>query len=158
MTVTPFIPNSIFDQGHVLFQKALDKSGYHHRETDIKTSLWYSPAFSKNVSTNIRHRFLTPVDKEFPIDDKLRNYFNRSTMKIRYGCMNDTRQSIDTHKHTDENAHNTVDSKACNCLQKNTCSFNRKCLQLSVINQHCELYFGENLLQSCYKPTNPFDI
>ena len=57
--------------------------------------------------------------------------------------MNNTKQIIDSHnnrilnssKHTDETADNTVDSKSCNCRQKSTCPLNGNCLQSSVIYQ-----------------------
>ena len=57
--------------------------------------------------------------------------------------MNNTKQIIDSHnkrilnssQHTDETANNTVDSKSCNCRQKNTCPLNGNCLQSSVIYQ-----------------------
>ena len=53
-----------------------------------------TPPFSKNVSTNIGHRFLALVDKHFPKDHKLRKIFNRNTIKISYSCMNNTKQVI----------------------------------------------------------------
>ena len=56
-----------------------------------------TPPFSKNVSTNIGHRFLALVDKHFPKDHKLRKIFNRNTIKISYSCMNNTKQVIDNH-------------------------------------------------------------
>ena len=59
--------------------------------------LWYNPPFSKNVNTNIGHRFLTLVDKHFPKENKLRKIFNRNTIKISYSCMNNTKQIIDNH-------------------------------------------------------------
>ena len=52
--------------------------------------LWYNPPFSKNVNTNICHRFLTLVDKHFPKDHKLRKIFNRNTIKISYSCITET--------------------------------------------------------------------
>ena len=105
--------------------------------------LWYNPPFSRNVSTNIGHKFLSLVDKHFPKDHKLRKIFNRNTIKISYSCMNNTKQIIDNHNkrilnppiHTDETANNATSSKTCNCRQKNTCPLNGNCLQSSVIYQ-----------------------
>ena len=52
--------------------------------------------FSKNVSTNIGHKFLA-LDKHFPKDHKLRKILNCNTIKISYSCMNNTKQIIDNH-------------------------------------------------------------
>ena len=92
----------------------------HLRLTNEKTDngTTYSgttPPFSKNVSTNIGHRFLALVDKHFPKDHKLRKIFNRNTIKISYSCMNNTKQIIDNHnkrilnssKHIKDTAANT---------------------------------------------------
>ena len=144
-----------FDHAAPPYQKALDESGYHYtlhyeptttakrRNRQRNNILWYNPPFSKNVSNNIGHRFLTLVDKHFPKDHKLRKIFNRNTIKISYSCMNNTKQIIDNHnkrilnssKHADEPADNAVDSKSCNCRQKNTCPLKGNCLQSSVIYQ-----------------------
>ena len=53
--------------------------------------------FSKNVNTNIGHRFLSLVDKHFHKDHKLRKIFNRNTIKISYSCMSNTKRIIDNH-------------------------------------------------------------
>ena len=129
------------DQATPLYQKALDESRYHYtlhyeptatakqRNRQRNNILWYNPPLSKNVNTNIGHRFLTLVDKHFPEENKLRKIFNRNTIKISYSCMNNTKQIIDNHnkhilnssKHTDKSTDNPVDNKLCNCQQKNTC-------------------------------------
>ena len=59
---------------------------------------WYNPPVSKNVSTNIGHRFFALVDKHFLKDHKLRRIFNCNTIKISYSCMNNTKQIINNHK------------------------------------------------------------
>ena len=144
-----------FDQAAPPYQKALDESGYHYtlhyepvttakrKNRQRNNILWYNPPFSKNVNTNIGHKFLTLVDKHFPRDHKLRKIFNRNTIKISYSCMNNTKQIIDNHnkrilnssKHANETADNRVDKKSCNCRQKITCPLNGNCLQSSVIYQ-----------------------
>ena len=107
--------------------------------------LWYNPPFSKNVSTNIRHKFLSLIDKHFPKDHSLRKIFNRNTIKISYSCMNNTKQVIDNHNkrilhsshssYTKDNKDGTRTNKTCNCRQKNNCSLNGNCLQSSVVYQ-----------------------
>ena len=144
-----------FDQAAPPYQKALDESGYSYtlhyeptttpnrRNRQRNNILWYNPPFSKNVSTNIGHRFLALVDKHFPKDNELRKIFNRNTVKISYSCMNNTKQIIDNHnkrvlnssKVTDNTANNTAHTKSCNCRQKSLCPLNGKCLQSSIIYQ-----------------------
>ena len=131
-----------FDQAAPPYQKALNESGYNftlqyesnapnkRKNRQRNTILWYNPAFSKNVSTNIGHKFLALVDKHFPKDHKLRTIFNRNTIKISYSCMNNTKQIIDNHNKrilTPFQANNTVTSaatevnKTCNCRKKYAC-------------------------------------
>ncbi len=98
-----------FEQAAPPYQKALDDSGYRHtleykpttttnrRHRQRNNILWYNPPYSKNVSTNIGHRFLTLVDKHFPQNHPLRKIFNRNNIKISYSCMNNTKQIINIH-------------------------------------------------------------
>ena len=88
--------------------------------------LWYNPPFSKNVSTNIGHRFLALVYKHFPKDHKLLI----TLIKISYSCMNNTKQIIDNHNKrilTSSQANDaattatTEVNKTCNCRQKLFC-------------------------------------
>ena len=67
-----------FDKAAPPYQKALDEGGYqytlHYEPTTTakrknrqrSNILWYNPPFSKNVSTNIGHKFLSLIDKHFP--------------------------------------------------------------------------------------------
>ena len=106
--------------------------------------LWYNPPFSKNVSTNIGHRFLALVDKHFPKDHKLHKIANRNTIKISYSCMNSTKRIIDNHNKrilTSSQANDAVTTaatevnKTFNCRQKNACPLAGNCLQPCVIYQ-----------------------
>ena len=49
--------------------------------------LWYNPSFSKNVSTNIGLKFLSLIDKHFPMDHSLQKIFNCNTIKISYSAV-----------------------------------------------------------------------
>ena len=98
-----------FDQAAPPYQKALDESEYHYilqyepakaskRKKRQRNNIhWNNPPFSKDTSTSIGHNFLALVDKHFPKDHKLRKIFNRNTIKISYGCMNNTKQIIGNH-------------------------------------------------------------
>ena len=170
-----------FDQATPPYQKALNESGYkytlHYEPTSRTTRknrkrsniLWYNPPFSKNVSTNIGHRFLNLIDKHFHKDHKLRKIFNRNTIKISYSCMNNIKQVIDSHNKrilkshdTNTTPENTNVNKTCNCRQANTCPLNGNCLQSSVIyqatvtrrdNDTTETYIGltENEFKTRYR-------
>ena len=149
-----FSSNKSFDHAAPPYQKALDECGnrytllYEPTTTNKRKNrqrnniLLHNPLFSKNVRTNIGHRFLALVDKHFPIDHKLRKIFDSNTIKTSYSCMNNTKQIIDNHnkcilnssRHIDDTADNT-NTKACNCRQKNICPLKGKCLQSSLIYQ-----------------------
>ena len=141
-----------FDQAAPPYQETLDENGYNytlHYEPSTNTRrrnrprnniLWHNPPFSKNVSTNIGHRFLSLVDKHFHKDHKLRKIFNCNTIKISYSCMSNTKRIIDNHnkrilKSSELTANTGKDNKTCNCRQKNTCPLNGNCLQSSVVYQ-----------------------
>ena len=141
-----------FDKAAAPYQKALHDSGYQYllsyetvkpsrknnrRRNDI---LWYNPPFTKHVSTNIGHRFLTLVSKHFPKDSKLRNIFNRNTIKISYSCMPNTKQIINNHNRrllqtSTNNSPSPTITKKCNRRQLETCPLNGNCLQSSIIYQ-----------------------
>ena len=75
-----------FDLAAPPYQKALDECGYRYtlhyepRTTNNRKNrqrnniLWCNSPFSKNVSTNIGHRFLALIDKYFPKDHNLENF------------------------------------------------------------------------------------
>ena len=141
--------------GAAPYKKALDKCRYQstlnyeppitnkRKDSQRNNILWYNPQFSKNVSTNIRHRFLAIEDKHFPKDHKLKRIFNRNTIKTCYSCMNNTKQTIDNNNkrilnsskpfNDTANNTNTKDAKTWSCQQKNTCPLNWNCLQSSLI-------------------------
>ena len=141
----------------VPYQKALEECRYQYtlhyesptaniRKNRLRNNiLWYNPPLSKNIRTNIRHRFLALVGKHFPKDHKLWRIFNHNTIEISYSGINITKQIMDNHnKHilnssiqidnTTDNT-NAKDSKTCGCWQKNTCPLNGNFLQSSLIYQ-----------------------
>ena len=98
-----------FDKAAPPYQKALDEGGYQYtlryeptttakrKNRQRNNILWYNPPFSKNVSNNIGHKFISLIDKHFPKDHSLRKIFNRNSIKISYSGMNNTKQIIDNH-------------------------------------------------------------
>ena len=121
--------------GAAPYQKALDKCGYQStlyyeppttnkwKDSQQNNILWYNQPLSKNVSTNIRHRFLAIIDKQFPKDHKLWRIFNHNTIKICYSYMNNTKRTIDncnkrilnSSKHFNDTTDNTnaKDTETC---------------------------------------------
>ena len=141
--------------GAAPYQKALNKCRYRstlhyeplttnkRKDRQRNNILWYNPPFSKNVSTNIRDRFLALVEKHFLKGHELRKILNRNTIKTCYSCMDNTKQTINNHNkcilnsskpfNDTANNTNTKDTKTCSCQQKNTCPLNGNCLQSSLI-------------------------
>ena len=54
------------------------------RRNRQRNVIWFNPAFSKNVKTNIARNFLHLVDTHFPAGHKLHKIFNRNTVKVSY--------------------------------------------------------------------------
>ena len=52
------------------------------RRSRSRNVIWYNPPFSKNVKTNIAHKFLQLIDKHFPPSNKLSKLFNRHTVRV----------------------------------------------------------------------------
>ena len=46
--------------------------------------IWFNPAFSLNVSTNIGKNFLSLITKNFPKTHRLHKLFNRNYVKVSY--------------------------------------------------------------------------
>ena len=102
----------------------------NRQQTNI---LWQNPPFSKNINTNIGHRFLTLVNKHSLKDHKLRKIFNCNTIKISCSCMNNTKQIINNHnKHI---VNTLMAPKTRYSRQKNKYPLHRNYLQSSVIYQ-----------------------
>ena len=118
--------------GAVPYWKALKKCGYlstvHYKppttnkwkDRQQNNILWYNPPSSKNVSTNLGHRFLTLVNKHLPKDHKLKKIFNCTTIKISYTCMNSIKQIIDNHNKSILNSSKNINDTADNTNTKDT--------------------------------------
>ena len=123
----------------VIYQKALDNSGYKHlltfssniptqtsnskRKIRKRDIIWYNPPFSKNISTNIGRTFPKLLDAEFTEEHVLHKIFNRNTIKISYSCMPNLKQNIDSHNKSILHK-KIVPPRSCNCRVE-TASRNR---------------------------------
>ena len=105
----------------------------HRRKRNI---LWFNPPFSANVATNIGHRFLRILDKNFPKGHPLNKIFNRNSVKVSYRCTPNLSQTISAHnsKILNPKKENT-NQKNCNCRKKENCPVGGQCLTKNVIYQ-----------------------
>ena len=105
-----------FNKAAPIYQKALNNSRYKHllkfswqtptqtsnsrrknRKREIIWYIWYSPPFSKNVSTYMGCTFLKLLEKEFTKEHVLHEIFNINSIKISYSCMPNLKQNINGH-------------------------------------------------------------
>ena len=83
-----------FDSAKKPYQEALAKSGYDHQLTfntkptnkekrkRTRKIIWFNPPYSRNVVTNIGHKFLRIIDECFPRSHPLYKIFNGNTIKL----------------------------------------------------------------------------
>ena len=129
-----------FFTAKVEYEDALKKSGYNVdlKYTDSKSEkpktrkrniIWFSPPFSKSVSTNVAKTFLQLVTKHFPRSHKLHKIFNRNTVKVSYNCMNNMSNVIKGHNKKSSRNHmtkdqNAISEKKAECPMEGNCQFN----------------------------------
>ena len=88
----------IFNTAKVEFEDALKKSGYNvdlkytnskseKAKTQKQSVIWFSPPFSKSVSTNIAKTFLQLVTKHFLFKNMKHYFYFWTEAKIQYHCL-----------------------------------------------------------------------
>lgn len=152
-----------FDSAIPPYQEALKRSGYnyalkfHPQPTQPKKSrtrnvIWFNPPYSRNVSTNIGHKFLQIIDECFTPNHPLRSICNRNTLKLSYSCMPNIGNIINAHnKHIlkEEPKNSTPKTAECNCRQKGSCPLAGKCLTEGVVYQ-AKVKRADNLTEETY--------
>ena len=110
---------------------------------------WFNPPFSANVSTNVGKKFLTLIDKHFPVHHKYRKLFNRSNLKVSYCCMSNMEAIIKNHNAKIINQKSDTLERTCNCRIKDKCPLNGKCLLKDIVykasvktESSLKIYFG----------------
>ena len=89
-----------------------------------------------NVATNIGHRFLRILDKNFPKGHPLNKIFNRNSVKVSYRCTPNLSQTISAHNSKILNPKKENNNqKNCNCRKKENCPVGGQCLTKNVIYQ-----------------------
>ena len=132
-----------FKKAKPLYENALKKSGYKAEikyETSENTNnrnrhckmIWFNPAFSQSVKTNIGKIFLKLVRKHFPRHHKLHKIFNPNTLKLSYCCMKNISNIIKQHNAT-VLATSATHKCLCKCKNKDTCPLDGSCLKQCFI-------------------------
>ena len=145
----------VFIDATPIYSDALRKSGYREnvqyfdeRKTDEtkkkkkrnrpRNIIWFNPPFSKNVATNVGHRFLQLVAKHFPKGSSLNKIFNRNSVKVSYSCMQNMATIIKQHNNTILRPKKQAnggdnDTRTCNCRAKDSCPLDGACLTESIV-------------------------
>ena len=106
------------------------------RRNRKRNVIWFNPPFSKIVKTNIGSKFLKLVDKHFPRTSKFSKIFNRSTLKVSYGCMPNISSIITSHNRKILKEATPLIRGGCNCQRgryRNNCPLNGECLTPNVL-------------------------
>ena len=95
--------------------------------------IWFNPPYSKNVRTNVAHKFLALTDKHFPKSSVLHKIFNRNSVKVSYSCMPNAKSNISNHnRRVLNNKMTSINEKTCNCRAESNCPLDGKCLITSI--------------------------
>ena len=144
-----------FNDTAPVYQEALRKSGHNYKlkynpppqETTNPSAsqkrkrkrkiTWFNPPYSSNVTTNVGKKYLKLIDKCFPPDHKLHKLLNRSTLKVSYSCMPNTKQIISSHNIgvIKKSEPNETTQTLCNCRIQRNCPLEGKCLTAGIIYQ-----------------------
>ena len=142
----------LFEENKQPYEEALKKAGYntsltytppdnvnannntnakqHKRKRNI---IWFTPPYSRNVSTNVGKRFLQIVDNNFPPGSKLHRIFNRNSLKISYSCMDNMQSIINKHNKMILNKQQDRPAARCNCRVKKDCPLPNQCTITNVV-------------------------
>ena len=131
----------VFNSAAPLYNDALKKSGYSEKATYMegrksdrrkrksreRRITWFNPPFSKNVTTNVAHRFLKLLDTHFPKGTKLHAILNRNTVKVSYSCMPNIDTLVKRHnaRVCAEEQKTDEQERTCNCRRPSECPLER---------------------------------
>ena len=142
------------------YEQALMESGYKTKLDYIqKTSpknknrsrkiIWFNPPFDMSVATNVAKKFLSILDRNFPVGHRYRSIFNRNSVKVSYSCMDNIANIIQSKNKMILNSDKDKETELCNCRVKNNCPLKGKCKTSNVIykatvksNAGCKIYYG----------------
>ena len=153
----------IFNNSVTPYQEALDKSGYKHKlkyQANIDTAnnkkqrkrniIWFKPAYSKKVKTNIGKIFLNLIKKHFPPHHKFHKLFNKNTVKISYSCTRNIKSIINSHNAKILFPKKSTEQRTCNCLNKVICSLEQKCFTTNIVYKAKVTSINQNYQENVY--------
>ena len=128
---------TVFDNSKELFNHALSNSGFDHKikfqpltekkdrsrsKSRGRKNVWFNPAYSCNVATNIGKNVLLLLDKNFPKAHKLNKVLNRNNVKMSYSSMPNFDSIINSHNEKILNENIVKPTSApWNCRVKASC-------------------------------------
>ena len=74
-----------------------------------------------------RQIFLNLLDKHFPQNQRLHKIFNRSSVKVSFGCTKSMKTIITNHNTNILGKKPSINKSNCNCRNKKACPLNGQC-------------------------------
>ena len=96
----PLYENALSRSNHNIKLEYSDKQKESTLNSNPKRKrniIWFNHPYSKNVRTNVAHKFLALIDKHFPKSSVLHKIFNRNSVKVSYFCMPNAKSNISNH-------------------------------------------------------------
>ena len=115
------------------FHLPTDKNTANNKKQRKRSVIWFNPPYSKNVETNIRKIFQNLVKKHFPPHHKFHKLFNKSIVKISDRCTRNIKTIINSHNAKILFPKNSTEQRTCNCLNKDNCPLEQKCLTTDIV-------------------------
>ena len=136
-------------RGKLTYKAPTSKNNFeeNQKRKRKRNMIWFNPAYSKNVETNVGKTFLQLVCRHFPKEHPMHKIFNKNIVKISYSCMRNIGSIISSHNKNI--LHPKQTSFGCNCRNKENCPMNGECLTTNIIyrpditttNEH-KFYYG----------------
>ena len=97
----------------------------------MRKIIWFNPAFSKILTTNIGKKFLKSINCQFLKHHKLSKIFNENTIKLSYSCCRNIGSNIAFYNW--RIIQTTSDNHGCNCRNRAECPLDNKCLTTNIV-------------------------
>ena len=111
--------------------------------------IWFNPLYSNNVKTS-QPIFLNLIKKHFPPHHKFHKLFHKNTVNISYSCTANIKIIINSHNAKILFPKRSTKQKTCNCLNKDTCPLEQKCLITNVVYKAKVISSNRNYQEKVY--------